>query len=91
MKLAMKQFSQLILVCVNEKDNGRDCCAKKLSLEFYQTLKTAVAEFDPTIRVAKTSCLGNCASGAVMAIMPKNVYLGDVTETDIPEIIKMLA
>jgi len=90
MKLATKQFSQLILVCVNEKENGKDCCSKKLSPEFYQLLKTAVAQVDPTIRVSKTGCLGNCASGAVMAIMPKNVYLGDVTETDIPEIIQML-
>lgn len=45
---------------------------------------------DPTIRVSKTGCLGNCESGATIAIMPKNVYFGEVKEEDIPEIIEML-
>ena len=50
----------------------------------------AVAELDPTIRVSKTGCLGNCASGATVALMPKNVYLGDVSEKNIPEILELL-
>lgn len=50
----------------------------------------AVAGMDPTIRVSKTGCLGNCESGATIAIMPKNVYLGEVKEKDIPDILKLL-
>ena len=90
MRLANKQFSKLVLVCVNDREDGRECCAQKLSPDFYHTLKAAVAQLDPTIRVSKSGCLGNCSSGPTVAIMPNNVYLGEVTETDIPEIIEML-
>lgn len=90
MRLSDNQFSKLVLVCTNERIDGRACCAQKASPELYHALKVAVAGMDPTIRVSKTGCLGNCESGATVAIMPKNVYLGDVQETDIPEIIEML-
>ena len=90
MRLSDKQFSKLVLVCTNERADGRACCAQKASPEFYHSLKVAVAAMDPTIRVSKTGCLGNCESGATVAIMPKNVFLGEVTVEDIPEILEML-
>ena len=90
MRLSDKQFSKLVLVCTNERADGRECCAQKASPELHHALKMAVAAMDPTIRVSKTGCLGNCESGATVAIMPKNVYLGNVKESDIPEILEML-
>ena len=73
MRLSNTQFSKLVLVCTNERPDGRECCANKASLEFYHALKIAVAGMDPSIRVSKTGCLGNCESGATVAVMPKNV------------------
>lgn len=90
MRLSDKQFSKLVLVCTNERTDGRECCAHKASPEFYHALKIEVAKMDPSIRVSKTGCLGNCESGATVAIMPRNVYLGEVKEKDIPEILEML-
>lgn len=90
MRLSDKQFSKLVLVCTNERMDGRACCAQKASPELYHALKVAVAGMDPSIRVSQTSCLGNCESGATVAIMPKNVYLGEVRESDIPAILEML-
>ncbi len=87
MRKADIQFRKLVLVCTNEKPDGKACCAKKLSPEFYLDLKLAVAGKDPTIRVSKTGCLGNCQSGAVIAIMPDNIYLGDVRESDLEELV----
>lgn len=82
------QFKKIVLVCTNEKEGGKNCCAQKMSLELYHKLKLAIATIDPTIRVSKTGCLGNCESGATVAIMPDNVYLGEVTERDIDEIVR---
>ena len=90
MIIAAKQFSQIVLVCTNERTDGRECCSQKTSPEFYHALKIAVAGLDPTIRVSKTGCLGNCETGATVAIMPKNIYLGKVSEKDIPEILELL-
>lgn len=84
------QFRKIVLVCTNEKPDGRPCCAQKLSFETFQKLKLAIAAVDPTIRVSKTGCLGNCESGATVAIMPDNIYLGEVKESDIDEIVRLV-
>ncbi len=79
-----------MLVCVNDRADGSACCAHKLSPDFYRALKTRVkAEFSD-VRVSQTGCLGNCASGASITIQPDNVWLGEVTEDDIDEIIEIV-
>ncbi len=90
MRLADIQYKKLVLVCVNEREDGRDCCTQKLSKDLHQKLKAAVKAFDSNIRVSQTGCLGNCLSGASIAIMPNNIYLGEVTEADIPQILEIL-
>jgi len=90
MRKADIQFRKLVLVCTHEKLEGKACCAKKLSPEFFMNLKLAVAQRDPSIRVSRSGCLGNCQSGAVIAIMPDNVYLGEVRESDLDRLVNLI-
>lgn len=101
MRLSDHQHKKLILVCVNVREDGAECCGQKGSLDLYHKLKAAVKEEaignrqkagEPiqNIRVSKTGCLGNCESGITVALMPENVYLGEVTEADIPEIVRRI-
>lgn len=83
------QYSKLILICVNERE-GKECCANAHAEELYYALKTQCAAIDPSIRVSKTGCLGNCLSGPIVVIQPDNIWLGEVKESDIPEIIKLV-
>ena len=102
MRLADTQHNKLVLVCVNMRADGRECCAQKGSVELYEKLKTAVKEVcekrhkgwrgkNESIRVSRSYCLDNCASGITVALMPQNIYLAEVTEVDIPEIIKKIS
>ncbi len=90
MRLAAKQHRKLVLVCVNRRDDGRACCAQKDSEELYEKLKSAVKSVYPDVRVSRTYCLGNCETGATVAIMPDNIYLGEVTVEDIDAIVKQI-
>jgi len=87
MRLADNQYKKLVLVCVNEREDGSNCCGQKGSLELYHKLKTAVKAAALPVRVSRAQCLGNCESGITVALMPENIYFGEVTEVDIPEII----
>ncbi len=40
------------------------------------------------VRVVATRCLGHCIDGTTIAIMPDNIWFGDVSEEDIPSIIE---
>ena len=90
MREADLQYKKLVLVCTNEREASRGCCAKKGSVGLYKKLKLAIKAADPEVRVCQTSCLGNCLSGASVVIMPDNRWLGEVTEGDIDEIIKLV-
>ncbi len=90
MHLAEKPFQKLILVCTNRREDGRECCAAKGSLEVYHALKAAVKAMDPHIRVSQSGCLDNCATGTTVVIMPDALWLGAVTQEDIPALLAYL-
>lgn len=90
MHKADRPFRKLVLVCTNERADGRECCAQKGAVELHHKLKMAVSAVDPTIRVAKSGCLDNCSTGMTVVIQPDNIWLARVREQDIPEIMKML-
>ncbi|PJA45884.1 ferredoxin [Candidatus Uhrbacteria bacterium CG_4_9_14_3_um_filter_50_9] len=89
MREAIKSYKKLVLVCTNERTDGRECCAQKGSIDLHQKIKEAIKAVDPEIRVSRTGCLGNCASGVSVVIMPDNLWLGEVTEADIAEIVRL--
>lgn len=62
----------------------------KGSKELHAKLKEEMKKVDLTVRVSKSGCLDRCSDGATVAIMPDNIWLGGVTEADIPEIVKMV-
>lgn len=90
MRSADKPFRKLVLVCVNERADGRECCAQKGAVDLHSKLKMAVAAVDPSIRVSKSGCLDNCATGITVVIMPDNIWLARVQEQDIPDLVAMI-
>lgn len=87
MRSAEITYRKLVLVCTNERTDGRDCCALRGSVEFFDALKAAVKAEFTDVRVVKTGCLGNCLTGTSVVVMPDSVWLGEVTEADIPNIL----
>lgn len=81
---------KLVLVCTNQRNDGRECCADRGAVDIHQKLKFAVAAVDPRIRVSKSGCLDRCSTGTTVVIMPDNIWLGRVQEQDIPEIVKLI-
>lgn len=84
-----KRHRKLVLVCTNVREDGRECCGMKGSAELHKKLKEAMKAVDLTIRVSKTGCLDRCSEGATVVIQPDDIWLGGVTESDIPEIVKL--
>ncbi len=91
MRDAELTYRKLVLVCTNNRENGLNCCAQRGSVEFFDTLKAAVKAQFTDVRVVRTGCLGNCLTGTSVVVMPDNVWLGEVTEDDIPDLLERLA
>lgn len=83
-----KKYRKVVLVCTNQKENGKECCAMKGAKELHLKLKEEMKKADLTVRVSKSGCLDRCTEGVTVTIQPDDIWLGAATEADISEIVK---
>lgn len=90
MQPAGTPYSRLVLVCTNERTDGRESCGPKGGVELHAHIKQAVREANVRVRVSRSGCLDNCKTGPSVVIMPDNIWLGAVTDQDVPRIVAYL-
>ncbi len=87
----MQRFSYHIFVCENVRPQGhpRGCCSDKGSKELRQLFKRKLKEkgLNATVRANAAGCLDACEFGATVVIYPGQIWYGNVTESDVDEII----
>lgn len=88
MKDIGKKYRKVVLVCTNQKESGKECCAMKGAADLHAKLKEEMKKADLTVRVSRSGCLDRCVDGVTVAIMPDDIWLGGATVADIPEIIE---
>ena len=82
-------FEKLILVCLNERTDGRECCAAKGSAGVHAALKGWVKShgLSRRVRVSKSGCLDQCSRGTTVLVLPEFHWYGEVTLEDTERII----
>ena len=88
--LPYTRYKKLVIVCTNERAEGV-CCKRRGSEDLFVKLKAEVKKTRRFVRVIQSRCLGHCLAGTTIVIMPDNIWLSDVKEEDIPEILKLLS
>lgn len=78
-------FERLILVCCNEREPGEAACANRGSAELQKRLKAHMKSkgLQGRVRVSRSLCLGACALGPNVCIMPENAWYHGVTAADL--------
>ncbi|HXG61324.1 MAG TPA: (2Fe-2S) ferredoxin domain-containing protein [Planctomycetota bacterium] len=81
-------YERILFVCCNERGPGEDACGNRGSLELQKKLKEYAKSrnLQGRVRVSRAMCLGLCAVGPNVCVMPENVWYRRVTEADLPEI-----
>ena len=89
-ELPQKPFERVIFVCCNEREAGEDACANRGSADLQKKLKDYLKakNLQGRARVARSLCLGLCAQGPNVCVMPENVWYSRVGEKDLEEIRK---
>ena len=89
MKRLETGFEKLILVCLNERSDGRECCRAKGSEAIHAALKGWVKRHGLAhrVRVSKSGCLDQCAQGTTVLVLPEFRWYGEVTLEDTERII----
>lgn len=90
MEIAASKFDKYILVCENERTDGKACCMPQ-GLHIREALKSLVKSkgLADRIRVSRSGCLDVCADGPSVLIMPDNVRLKAVGQNDIERVLEL--
>lgn len=88
----MPYYQQHIFLCVNQRENNKDCCSKRGAKLLFDYLKEKTKQLPPIkekkIRISSAGCLGRCDLGPVLVIYPENTWYRYETRQDIDEIVK---
>ena len=87
----MSYYERHIFFCLNQRDNGENCCADHHAQAGFEHCKSRVkaeALAGPGgVRVNKAGCLDRCAGGPVAVVYPEAVWYTYVDQHDIDEIV----
>ena len=84
-------FQHHVFFCINERNDGRACCADRnaQALQEYakKRLKTLDMNGPGKIRINKAGCLDRCEEGPVLVVYPEGIWYTYIDQEDIDEIV----
>jgi (2Fe-2S) ferredoxin len=85
-------YQHHVFFCINQRDDGRQCCANSGSQEMRDYAKQRIKALDLNgegkVRINNAGCLDRCEEGPVMVVYPAGVWYTYVDRQDIDEIIE---
>ena len=88
----MSHYDKHVFFCLNERDDGRPCCADRDAQRLQDYAKKRVKKLGLAgagkVRVNKAGCLDRCELGPVAVVYPEGVWYTYVDEQDIDEIVE---
>lgn len=80
-----------MFVCINERpaEHPRGCCKAKGGVEVRDRLKKELTArgLSKLVRANNAGCLDQCEHGVSVVVYPEQVWYGNVTVDDIPELV----
>jgi (2Fe-2S) ferredoxin len=85
-------YKHHIFFCLNQRDNGQDCCANHGAQAAFDHCKAQVKAAGLAgvggVRVNKAGCLDRCAGGPVAVVYPEGVWYTVMDNSDVDEIVQ---
>ena len=85
-------FKRHIFFCLNERNNGENCCAQHNAQAAFdhckQRIKAQGLSGPGQVRVNKAGCLDRCSGGPVAVVYPEGTWYTYVDSSDIDEIVE---
>ncbi|MGR3177620.1 MAG: (2Fe-2S) ferredoxin domain-containing protein [Candidatus Anammoxibacter sp.] len=90
MEVKTLPYERIIFVCCNQRENNEECCNNSGGSEIRDKLKSVVKEYNlnKRVRISKSECMGKCDSGVNIMIFPDDIWLENVTNKDVSEIVR---
>lgn len=87
----MSHYQYHVFFCLNERDDGSACCARRDASAMQQHAKVRIKELGLSgkgkIRINKSGCLDRCDEGPCVVVYPEGTWYTYVDQHDVDEII----
>ena len=87
----MSHYKHHVFFCVNERDDGRECCSQHDAEGIRDYAKGCIKKLNLSgkgkVRINLAGCLDRCSEGPVLVVYPDNVWYTYIDKNDIDEII----
>ena len=92
MKRNETPYQAHLFLCMKSRRGARKSCGDGGSPGLKAVLKDEVKKrgWKPIVRISDSGCLGVCEDGPNIMIYPQEIWLSEVTNEDIPEIMELL-
>jgi len=81
-----------VFFCLNQRENGEECCADKGAEAAFNYMKARVKELglngEGKVRINRSGCLDRCGEGPLLVIYPQAIWYTFVDSEDIDEIVE---
>ncbi|MDP8567944.1 (2Fe-2S) ferredoxin domain-containing protein [Methylophilus aquaticus] len=90
--MSQTHFEHHVFFCLNQRENGDDCCMQKGAEAAFDYMKGKVKQLGLAgagkVRINRAGCLDRCGVGPVMVVYPQAVWYTFIDHSDIDEIIE---
>lgn len=87
----MSYYQRHVFFCLNQRDDGRACCASRdaeaMQAHAKQRVKALGLAGAGKVRVNKSGCLDRCDEGPCVVVYPEGTWYTYVDQHDIDEIV----
>ncbi len=88
----MSYYRHHLFFCTNQRDDGRNCCARFGAAKMRGYLKTKVKALGLAgpggVRINTAGCLDRCDKGPVIVVYPEAVWYTYIDSEDLDEILQ---
>jgi (2Fe-2S) ferredoxin len=88
----MSYYRYHVFFCVNQRDDGRPCCANHDAQSMRDYAKDKVKALGLAgkgkVRISNAGCMDRCEEGPVMVVYPEATWYTYVDKEDIDEIVE---
>lgn len=88
----MSHFKHHVFFCLNQRDDGRKCCAQAGAKEMHAHAKQRVKDLGISgpggVRINQAGCLDRCEEGPCLVVYPEAVWYTYVDREDVDEIVR---
>jgi (2Fe-2S) ferredoxin len=85
-------FQHHVFFCLNQREDGKSCCASKGAEAAFDYMKSRVKALalngQDKVRINRAGCLDRCGEGPILVIYPQAIWYTFVDNEDIEEIIQ---